>query len=286
MSAEIEESKEVSEKSPFAGCAILLTALLVVVFLIIFSIVVLFRQFNEIAKFTGEKPSKVEVESVEDREADLNRLAEKIETFRIAVVDGKSALLELNAEEINLAIAAYESFKDLRGNLRVREINEKGILFDISFKLNGKPRLPKGDEPGIMATDPRYLNGTLQGVPALLKREVVLRVNEIDVSYAEVPRGFIEQMSPYRIAERYVDKGDIGQVMAGLTGVSLGEGVIRFEKEAGKVPVDTVTDQDVDQASHRLFRFFGIAAAVFLFFVTLILVVGFRAKKRAKKLEP
>jgi hypothetical protein len=284
MSEDFQEPKDVSEKSPFAGCAIMITALLVVVFLIVFSVVVLFRQFNEIAKFTGDKPVKVEIEKIDDREVELNQLAEKIELFRIAVVEDKSAVLELNASEMNLAIAAYAAFKDLRGNLRVREISKDGMSFDISFKLNGKPRLAKGEETGIMASDPRYLNGTLTGAPALLNKEVVLRVKEIDVSYAEVPRGFIEQMSPYRITERYVGKGDLGRVMAGLTDVSLGEGVIRFEKVAGKITMDTITAQDVDQASHRLFRFLGIAASVFLFCVVLILVIGFRAKKRREKL--
>lgn len=282
MSEAIKEPGEVSGKSPFAGCAIMLTAVAVVGFLIVFSVVVLFRQFNEIARFTGEKPVKVGVESVEDREAELNRLAEKIERFRIAVVEDRSAVMELNVSEVNLAIAAYPAFKDLRGNLRLREIHEDRMIFDISFKLNGKPRLAKGGETGIMATDPRYLNGTLSGVPALVNSELVLRVKDIEVSGADVPRGFIEQMSPYRIAERYVGQGELGRVMAGLTGVSLGADVIRFENVAGNIPEDAVTDQEVDQAGHRLFRFLGIAATVFLVFTALILAVGFRARKRRK----
>ena len=48
--------KDDSARSPFAGCAILIAALAVMVFLIGFSVLTLFRQFNEIAKFTDTKP--------------------------------------------------------------------------------------------------------------------------------------------------------------------------------------------------------------------------------------
>ena len=74
--------QDASARSPFAGCAILIAALAVMVFLIGFSVVTLFRQFNEIAKFTAEKPVPVEVSPLENQEAGLNNLAERVEAFR------------------------------------------------------------------------------------------------------------------------------------------------------------------------------------------------------------
>lgn len=280
MSNELMEKDGVSDKSPFAGCAILITALLVMLFLIIFSVVVLFRQFNEISKFTEEKPVKVRTESLVDREPELNLLAEKIERFRIAAGDGKSSVLELNAAEMNLAIASYAAFREMRGMMRVREITREHLTFDISFKLNGKPRLAKKGESGMVTSDPRYLNGVLITEPGLLNKEVVLRVTNIEVPFKVVPTGFIEQMSPYRIAEQFVGESEIGKVMALLTNVELGDGVIRFIKEEGKIPKDTVTNAQVDESSQRLFTFLGIAASIFLFFVAVIIFVGLRAKKR------
>jgi len=280
MNQEFEESKEVSQKSPFAGCAILIMAVSVMLFLVVFSVVVLFRQFNAIAKFTEEKPAKIEVIALEDREPELNLLTEKLETFRLAVVDGKSAVLELDPAEINLAIAAYGDFKDLRGMFSVREITKERIFFDISFRLNGKPRLARAGEKGIIGSDPRYLNGILVAEPGLLNQEVVLQVRDIEVKKKTVPKEFIEQMSPYRIAERYVGSGGIGEVMAKLTNVSLGDGAIRFETISGELPKDTITDQQVDDASRRLFTVLGIAASVFLFFVAIVLFLGMRLKKR------
>lgn len=285
MNTEVVKPTGVSDKSPFAGCAIFMTVLLVVVFLIVFSVFVLFQQFNAIAKFTEEKPVKVQVDTIVDREPELNRLAEKIERFRIAVLDGKSAVLELNANELNLAIATYDAFKELRGNLRVREISSETIKFDISFELNGRPRIGKKGESGWVASDPRYLNGVLITQPGLLSKEVVLRVQDINVSHAAVPREFVERFSPYRIASSYVGDSEIGKVMAVLTNVELGDGVVRFVKEEGVIPKDTVTKEEVDQSSQRLFTFLGIAASIFLFFVALIIFVGMRAKKRLKNSE-
>jgi hypothetical protein len=285
MNTEVEDNDGVSDKSPFAGCAILITAILVMLFLIVFSVVVLFRQFNAISKFTETKPVKLQIDSLEDREVELNGLAEKIETFRISVMDGKSAVLELDKEEINLAIAAYGAFKDFRGMMRVREITDDQLTFDISFKLNGRPRLVKEGESGMVTSDPRYLNGVLITNPGLLNQEVVLRVNDIEVPFADVPRGFIDQMSPYRIAEKYVGDTEIGKMMASITNVELTDGVIRFVKKEGVTPKDTITNEEVDQSSQRLFMFLGIAASIFLFFVAVIIFVGLRAKKRRENLE-
>ncbi len=270
----------VSEKSPYAGCAILIAALLVMVFLIGFSISVLFRQSNEIAKFTAEKPIVVEVEPLEDREAELNRLAEKLETFRLAVDDDESAAMELTAEEMNLAIAAYEPFKDFRGTLRVASITPGEIQLEISFQLNGRPRLAKEGEGGWITSDPRFLNGTMVAEPGLLNRELVLQLSDIEVPGKKVAPEFVAQMSPYRVAERYVGGEGIGGVMSKLTSVELGEGTVRFVKTAGVTPKDTVTNAQVDAASQRLFLFFGIAASLFLLFVAVVIFLGLRLKKR------
>lgn len=285
MKSEAMVSNQVGDKSPFAGCAIFMTVLLVLVFLISFSVFVLFKQFNEIAKFTEEKPRKLQVEPLENREAELNALAEKIERFRIAVTDGKSATLELNANELNLAIATYDALKDLRGDLRISEITNEQIKFDISFELNGKPRLGKKGESGLVTSDPRYLNGVMTAKPALLNKEVVLRVEDIDVNKATVPSDFIQGFSPYRIASNYVGDTEIGKVMSEITNVELGDGVIRFVKEEGKISKDTFTNKQVDQSGQRLFKFLGIAASIFLFFVAIIIFVGVRAAKRRQNNE-
>jgi hypothetical protein len=269
---------QTSARSPFAGCAILITALLVMVFLVVFSVITLFRQFNEIARFTGEKPQPVELTQVEGREADLNRLAEKIELFRQQLAGTGEARLALGPEELNLAIAAYEPFKDLRGTFRVLSADDGRLRVAISFPMNGRPRFTREGEEGMITSDMRYLNGTLVASPALLKREVVLRIENIEVPGATVPREFIEQMSPYRITERYLTDPQIGPAMAGLTRVSVEDGGLVFAKVPGEVPQDVIGRDQVNHATSRLFVVIGVAASIFLLFAGTVIFLGLRAK--------
>ncbi len=273
------DTKDNSARSPFAGCAILVAALLVMTFLVVFSTVTLFRQFNEIAKFTSEKPAPVENTSLDEQEANLNKLAIKLEEFRLGLDGKEESLLTLTTEELNLAIASYDAFKDLRGTFRVLSIDDEAMKIAISFPLNGKPRLARDGESGWVTSDLRHLNAELTARPGLLKREIVLQLNAINVPGSTVPREFTEQMSPYRITERYLTDPVIGSVMAKLTSVSLTDGALVLARTPGELPSDLITDSQVDSASRRLFLFFGIGASIFLIFTGIIIFIGLRAKK-------
>lgn len=273
-----QPSVDASARSPFAGCAILVAALLVMVFLIGFSIVTLFRQFNEIAKFTGEKPKVIEVSALDDQEPALNALAERLETFRQQLDGDTEATLALTPDDMNLAIAAYEPFKDLRGTFRIAGVEGDTLRIDISFPLNGKPRLAREGEGGWITSDSRFLNGNLIARPTLLKHEVVLKLDNIEIPGAEVPREFIEQMSPYRITERYLVDPVLGPVMAKLTRVGIADGKVVLTRVPGESPVDEISDAQVDHASNRFFIILGIAACVFLMFAGVIVFLGLRGR--------
>lgn len=212
----------------YAGCALLMAAVLVMVFLIAYSAFTLFRQFNEIVKFTAEQPVRVEVSSLDNQEAALIRLAQSLEVFRQHLTDRESATLDLTADEINLAIAAYEPMREFRGTLRVVRIENEVLHMAIAFPLNGKPRLARPGEAGWITSTPRYLNGNLVARPALHKGELVLQLVSLEVPGTQVPREFINQMSPYRICEHYLSDPVIGPVMARLTRVSIADGRLRI----------------------------------------------------------
>ena len=269
-----------SARSPFAGCAILIAALAVMVFLIGFSVLTLFRQFNEIAKFTAGKPVAIEVTSLDNQEARLNHLAERVEVFRQQLAGDSEASLDLTADELNLAIAAYEAFKELRGTFRVASIDGETLRIAISFPLNGKPRFARKDEPGWIASDSRYLNGTMVARPTLLKHEIVLSLDAIEVPAAKVPREFIDQMSPYRITERYLADKVIGPAMAKLTRVEISGGKVVLTRKPNEQPAGMITDAQVDAGSSKLFTTLGIAAACFITFAGIIVFIGIRAKAR------
>lgn len=276
--AATNDSIDANSRSPFAGCIILVLALLVMVFLIVFSTWGLFRQFNEVAKFTGEQPKPVPVATLDGREAEINALAEKLEKFRQDLTGETETRLVLTPAELNLAIAAYEPFKELRETFHITGIEGDSLKVAIAFRLNGKPRLARDGEPGLTASDPRFLNATLTARPQLLGREVVLQLTDIEVPDVTVPREFIEQMSPYRITERYQTDKTIGPAMAKLTSVSITDGAVVLTRKPGESPADRISDADVDSASGRFFTALGIGACVFLVFVGIIIFIGLRAK--------
>lgn len=273
-------AKDDSARSPFAGCFILIAAVCVMIFLIGFSVLTLFRQFNEISKFTAEQPTPIETTSLENREPDLNALAERVETFRQQLAGDTESSLALSAEDINLAIAAYEPFKELRGTFRVTSIEGDTLRAEISFPLNGKPRLTRDGEEGTITSDSRYLNGTLVARPQLFKKEVVLSLDRIEVPGKKVAPEFTDQMSPYRITERYLKDTTIGPAMAKFTRVGISEGKVVLTRKPGENPADMITNDQVDAASSRLFTTLGVAASLFLAFAGIIVFIGMRAKAR------
>ncbi|MEI6675572.1 MAG: hypothetical protein WCO57_10370 [Verrucomicrobiota bacterium] len=245
--------------SPFAGCAILIAALAVMVFLVVFSTWGLFRQANEIVKFTAAAPLPVAVSALDNREGELDRLAEKLGKFRQELAGEGEAALALTAQELNLAVAAYEPFKDLRGTLRVLELAGPSLKLGISFKLNGKPRLAHSGENAWLASDPRFLNATLVARPQLMGREIVLQLDAIQVPAAKVPPEFIGHLSPYRITERYLTDALIGPAMAQLTSVEVLEGCVVLRRKPGGGPADRISHQQVAAAGSRLFTLLGVA---------------------------
>jgi hypothetical protein len=257
---------------------ILIAALLVMLFLIVFSTWTLFRQFNEIAKFTGEKQEMVPVAPLEGREGEINALAEKVEIFRQRLAEEKEAELSLTPEEMNLAIAVWEPFRELRGTFHVLSVEDGKLHIAISFPLNGKPRLAREGEEGWMVSDPRYLQATMIAEPAMSQREVVLRIQDLVVPGAEVPREFIEQMSPYRITERYLLDPDIGPPMAKLSRVEVRDGAVWLIRVPGQVVEGSIDDDAVDAARNKLFTVLGVAASLFLVVAGIIVFVGLRAR--------
>ena len=270
-------STQVSARSPFAGCAILIAALLVMVFLIGFSTVTLLRQFNEIARFTATKPVPVAVSPLEDQEAALNGLAVRLESFRQQLAGDGEAVLALSCDEINLAIAAYEPFRDFRGTLRVVAMDGDTMRIAIAFPLNGKPRLARKGEAGWITSDPQYLNGTLVARPVLRKQEVVLKIDTLEVTGARVPQQFVEQMSPYQITERYLIHPVLGPVMAKLTRAGIADGRLVLARTPGDTPADAIGRNQLDAASRRFFLIMGIAGCG----VTGIVVVCRRRARNA-----
>ena len=283
MAATRSHTPDATGRTPFAGCFIFIAAITVMIFLVTFSTYVLFRQYAEIEKFTDDTPALRDVPAIESREGETLALAQSLEAFRQQLDGTEPSTLSLTPGEINLAIAAYEPLSELRGTFEVLAIHDDHLEIAISFPLNGKPRLTRGDEDGWITSDNRHLNATIQARPALLQREFILEILEIHpTSGADVPREFIELMSPYRITERYLEHPVIGPAMAALTRVGIENGALTFTREPGVDPVDYISDEDVDRGARRFFLFFGIGASLFLVFAATVIFFGLRTAKKTQ----
>ena len=267
-------------RSPLAGCAILITVGLMVIFLVVFSAVSFFRQADAISKFTQEKPAPVEITSVVGKEAEIQALSTRLEAFNKQLDGDQPATLALSADDLNLAVAAYQPFEDLRGTFRVKEITDKNMRIDVSYKMNGKPRRTKEGENGLITSDFQYLNGSFIARPSLEKNEVSLKIDEVIVPGKAVPEEFVIRLSPYQVMQRYLTDPVMGTVMKKLTRVELANGQLLLKRVPGENQSDAITHDQVDSGSNRLFKVLGIAASVFLAFVAVMILITIRRAKR------
>ena len=185
-------------------------------FLVSFGVWNLFKLDRELSKFTEPEARPTPVPDLGANAAAINVLNSKIETFKTDQGNKRDASITLTPEEINLAIAAFDQFEELRKTFSVKSIKKDQIDFDISFPLRGSPT--KGDF--------RYLNGTMIATPELAGGEIILIVDRVDVPGKSVPDGFLGQLSPYRVTERYLEEETLGPWMKRLTGLSLAEGTL------------------------------------------------------------
>ena len=280
-----KEPPQATARSPFAGCLILILALLMLVFLIGFTAWMPFRQAAEIEKFTVAAPTPLAVNPIEGNEAKVNDLVARLEAFRNGLQDDvtKPARIELGADDLNLAIAAFTPVEELRGSFRIREITADALLIDICYKLNGRPRRSKEGEEGLMSSDPRYLIGTIKGHPQLMRRELVLKVDALEVPGSVVPEGFMNHFSTLRIFEKSLKDPLLGPAMAVMTRATLEDGKMVLARIPGEVPPDVISDADFKKGGGRLITWLGIGACAFLAFAALMVFYGIRRQKKAER---
>ena len=253
----------------------ILAAILSMLFLVGFVIWNLFKLDSEISKFTSDEAIPTPVSSLLDNTKSLNTLEAKFNNFETTAAKGtEEVALSLSAEEINLAIAAYEPFESLRKTFWVKEIKDGRLHIQISYPMRGKP----------MSDEFRYLNGTQVALPKLLDGEIILQIEQVLVTDATVPKGFLGQLSPHRITAPYKEHEVLGPWMAKLTTVTIvgDQIVLTLNPLVERAPQGDATDMPT--AIRRSLLLFG--SLLGLLVITLALFFFLRAKKRARTLPP
>ncbi|MBB5350693.1 hypothetical protein HNR46_000921 [Haloferula luteola] len=271
-----------SARSPLSGCAILIAAVCMLLFLIGFSIWVPFRQAAAMEKFTATQAVELPVAEVTDARA--KALDDRLTAFQEQLSHSDaSAELALDAEDLNLAVAHYPQLEELRGTFHVKEVRDTDLLIDICYPLNGRPRFSKDGEEGLMTSDRRYLIGTMRVTPLLSKRELSLRVEDLEVPGAEVDPGFMGHFSTLRILERYLEHPQLGPAMAKLTSAKVSAGKLILTRTPGAPIPDVVSDQQFQKTGSRFIAFLAGALLLFLLLAGTVLFIGYR--KQLRKIE-
>lgn len=261
-------------KSPLAGCSILIVATLVMVALIGWALWTLRFQEREIAKFTQVKAAPVPLFNVEENTAALNGFKAKLNQFQKAIDESERAELRLSARDINLAIAQYDLFSDFRETFFVREITDKLLHIDISYKLGNAP----------FSGRKNFLNGKMTAVVELVPREVILRIQALDLAKGEMPKEFFNELSTHRIMEVYKEHESLGPIMSKLTSVEIVDDLVVVMADPAVNPPSELPE-DIGPMAQRTLTLVGIIATLFLTAVGLLIFTASKKKKAMNSSE-
>ncbi|MDG2488980.1 MAG: hypothetical protein P8M65_14815 [Roseibacillus sp.] len=265
-----KESDPAQAQNPGAGCIIMIVALSSLAFLIGFGVWSLFKQHREISKFTSTSPQEIPLPDLEANAAAMIQLNASLETFRTEAGNERTATLRLSPEGINLALAAFEDFGELRKTFSVKKITSDEVHIEISFKMRGSP---------LNSEDYRYLNGTMITKPELSGGEIFFNVDRIEVPGKSVPEGFIGVFSPYRPAQVYLaDEDGAGPWMRKLTSLVLEDGFLNLTIEPSDVPPESEPEEI--EFGHIL-RAVILFAAVLLAFIATAIFAFKRSRARS-----
>ena len=266
------KTDQAQQRSPFAGCAIMLILASVALFLISVSAYSLLQQNKEIEKFTSPTPMALSPVSIEEQEAELNALHARLTAFRSQIVDrpDEPAEIALNVTDLNFILATAAPLRAYKPYFLVKEIREGQLIADHYRPMNG---MPGSDEK-------RYLNSIATLKPILAEKTLVFQVEALDVENATVPLEFIAQIPPYRFGLEQQSDALYSPVLSALTSMEAKPNQLILRRIPGKVPSSTVANEQVDSAMQRIIR---VLVAGLIFLIGLGVFLSFRAKEKREK---
>ncbi|MEM9017537.1 MAG: hypothetical protein AAGC68_11030 [Verrucomicrobiota bacterium] len=168
------------KSSPFPGCLILVTIIVVFGGLLVLYTVVGNYQQKQIAGFTEEVAAEIEVPNPSPEEAEAAQ--DKLDQISASVSEGIPDRITFTAADLNALIANRPELEDFRGQTFIEGITPKGIVARMSQPMR----------KGFLDKSFRYLNATFVLEPELRARTIAFKVVEIQPDVGEIPRQFVD----------------------------------------------------------------------------------------------
>lgn len=268
MSETVSTENEAKQKNNHvAGCFIFLFILSTVLFLAIFS----WWQYGDykkaIIQISEETQSKTELASTSDQ-SQLDALTTKISEFSTKVRAKEAAQMELDKDDMNLAIAHYPKLETLRSTLFVKEITDSHIVTDIAFEVRA----------GFDGQ--RFLNAEMKLRPVIAKGSIFPIADEItpDTGSAMPPK--MTKEFPTLLFTSYRNDKELEDVFHHISTVELKDGKMLITSDPQTIDPDAIPE-DVSMEEGRALQLFGLLA--FIFITTLAFVFWYKKFKTKNK---
>lgn len=192
------EKKPTAPFSPFYGCFIIVTAIVVFGGLVTWVVYALLSQDRQISQFTVDQPASLgAVTLAPDARAALDK---KVADFSAAASSGQPAALTLTVSELNFLIVNAPDPGSYREMIRIRATDpqRQALIADVCLPMN-RAKFWEGKK--------RYLIGEAAFVVSVTKEGLDANVADVKVPGKEVPAGFVGAfanfgwVAPYRTIE-------------------------------------------------------------------------------------
>lgn len=257
-------------RSPFAGCAIFLIGAIILCFTLGVGAYSLFQQNKIIASFTIAEKKAVPVLDAPTLAASAPALIERLQRFQQQLSDSQIGTVELklSAQDLNTAIAHFESLRDYRGQLWITAIDDGLIHADFCRTVNGLPG------SGTL----RHFHGQMTLRPQIVDQQIQFKVTHIRAATGQVPEEFIAQFPPYVLFENDALNPGLSTLLGKLNHLAVADDSLIARRE----PVWHSSKEAIDNGVRRLLR---LLAGGFITIAGLAVFIGLLAKKKKERLK-
>ena len=265
---EAADIKGTGKFSPFAGCLIMIIVGLLVIGFITFSWWSYTQVKATVEGFTETSPQEIAVIDVTGKESAQAELNDKLVSFKESIVAKETASISLSAADLNLAIASYEILKPNRQQTSITSISENGVEAVVSYPVNS----------GFGSDKKLYLNGNAAIIPEIKEGSVFPTVKTVSTPRGDdIPEEFKKFISETMLHPVRNDK-DLGELLKRISSIEIVGDAIILKTEPDFVAAGQLPDNR-KPILNRFMKGFAIVAVVFLFIVSLIIVLARRKTK-------